>query len=396
MKIFKEDPSGIEKELYALTKEIYHAHNHTERRSILSYLETLSYFYTIMGYDSTKYLKELFSNKSFIRPLAEKNKTIKNKINNDFINNKDCYLDLFDNIFDDNTEIVFLNNTISNIPNIEENEMYEILNYYFKNTNQKEMLNKFESLINNKRVSSIYLPNDLYRGFTLFDLSSNDSRIFINEAVDYDSIKTMITLAHEMGHVVDYNEIKDFKKRAYYNLKSPFIEVLSSLSEKKFIDFLIDNNIYKNYASYCLQDFYDEMFLEVTKSSIYHTIPNKLLKYNRYQKLTKEELIKAISKDYDILVDNNDFPDPNELDVFEFLAYGYGKILGTYFSRLEKEDEGKYQDEMSKFLSLRTDYFDKNYLEKIGTHTEKVIELVDRDINLSSAKVKVKVKVKRI
>ena len=355
MKIFKEDSSGIEKELDALTKEIYHAHNHTERRSILSYLETLSYFYTIMGYDSTKYLKELFSNKSFIRPLAEKNKTIKNKINNDFINNKDCYLDLFDNI-----------------------------------TNQKEMLNKFESLINNKRVSSIYLPNDLYRGFTLFDLSSNDSRIFINEAVDYDSIKTMITLAHEMGHVVDYNEIKDFKKRAYYNLKSPFIEVLSSLSEKKFIDFLIDNNIYKNYASYCLQDFYDEMFLEVTKSSIYHTIPNKLLKYNRYQKLTKEELIKAISKDYDILVDNNDFPDPNELDVFEFLAYGYGKILGTYFSRLEKEDEGKYQDEMSKFLSLRTDYFDKNYLEKIGTHTEKVIELVDRDINLSSAKVKVK------
>lgn len=132
------------------------------------------------------------------------------------------------------------------------------------------------------------------------------------------------------------------------------------------------------------------MFLEVTKSSIYHTIPNKLLKYNRYQKLTKEELIKAISKDYDILVDNNDFPDPNELDVFEFLAYGYGKILGTYFSRLEKEDEGKYQDEMSKFLSLRTDYFDKNYLEKIGTHTEKVIELVDRDINLSPAKVKVK------
>lgn len=132
------------------------------------------------------------------------------------------------------------------------------------------------------------------------------------------------------------------------------------------------------------------MFLEVTKSSIYHTIPNKLLKYNRYQKLTKEELIKAISKDYDILVDNNDFPDPNELDVFEFLAYGYGKILGTYFSRLEKEDEGKYQDEISKFLSLRTDYFDKNYLEKIGTHTEKVIELVDRDINLSSTKVKVK------
>lgn len=155
MKIFKEDSSGIEKELDALTKEIYHAHNHTERRSILSYLETLSYFYTIMGYDSTKYLKELFSNKSFIRPLAEKNKTIKNKINNDFINNKDYYLDLFDNIFDDNTEIVFSNNTISNIPNIEENEMYEILNYYFKNTNQKEMLNKFESLINNKRVSSI-------------------------------------------------------------------------------------------------------------------------------------------------------------------------------------------------------------------------------------------------
>ena len=43
-----------------------------------------------------------------------------------------------------------------------------------------------------------------------------------------------------------------------------------------------------------------------------------------------------------------------------------------------------------KCLSLRTGYFDKNYLEKIGTNTNKVVELVDRDINLSSAKVKVK------
>lgn len=132
------------------------------------------------------------------------------------------------------------------------------------------------------------------------------------------------------------------------------------------------------------------MFSLAAQSSIYHAIPSKVLKHNRYMKLTKEELIEEISKEYEVLVDSDEFPEPQDLNFFENLEYGYGRILGTYFSRLKIEDKEKYQEEMSKFLSLRTDYFDKNYLEKIGTNTNKVVELVDRDINLSSAKVKVK------
>lgn len=166
--------------------------------------------------------------------------------------------------------------------------------------------------------------------------------------------------------------------------------MLSSLYEKEFIDFLIKNNIYKYQTLNCLGEFYDQLFSLAAQSSIYHAIPNKVLKHNRYMKLTKKELIEEISKEYEVLVDSDEFPEPQDLDFSEYLEYGYGRILGTYFSRLKIEDKEKYQEEMSKFLSLRTDYFDKNYLEKIGTNTNKVVELVDRDINLSSAKVKVK------
>lgn len=390
MKIFSEDISDIEKELDDLVKEVHHSHNLAERRCVLATLEALAYFYNIMGYDGMKYLEEVYSNKSFIRPITEKNGTIKNRINNDFIKNKDYYLDLLDNIFNDDVEVDLGYNHNLSEPNIDETEMYEILSDYFKSTEKKETLDKFKYMSNNGRIQSIYFLDDSTKGVTCLNLMTNDSRIFISKAIDSNPIRTMIALAHEMGHVADYAKIKDLKSRVYYNFKSPFVEVLSSLYEKEFIDFLIKNNIYKYQTLNCLGEFYDQLFSLAAQSSIYHAIPSKFLKHNRYMKLTKEELIEEISKEHEVLVDSDEFPEPQDLNFFENLEYGYGRTLGTYFSRLKIEDKEKYQEEMSKFLSLRTDYFDKNYLEKIGTNTNKVVELVDRDINLSSVKVKVK------
>ena len=389
MKIFSEDISDIEKELDDLVKEVHHSHNLAERRCVLATLEALAYFYNIMGYDGMKYLKEVYNNKSFIRPITEKNRTIKNRINNDFIQNKYYYLDLLDNIFNDDVDIELGYNPNSHAPDIDEAEMYEILSDYFKSTEKQEALDNFKYMSNNGRIQSIYLSDNSPRGLTFLNLLTNEDRIFINRA-DGNPIGTMIALAHEMGLVADYAKIKDLKSRVYYNFKSPFVEVLSSLYEKEFIDFLIKNNIYKYQALNCLGEFYDQLFSLAAQSSIYHAIPSKVLKHNRYMKLTKEELIEEISKEYEVLVDSDEFPEPQDLNFFENLEYGYGRTLGTYFSRLKIEDKEKYQEEMSKFLSLRTDYFDKNYLEKIGTNTNKVVELVDRDINLSSAKVKVK------
>ena len=389
MKIFSEDISGIEKELDDLVKEVHHSHNLAEKRCILVTLEALTYFYTIMGYDGMKYLKEVYSNKSFIRPITEKNGTIKNRINNDFIQNKYYYLDLLDNIFNDDVDIELGYNPNSHAPDIDEAEMYEILSDYFKSTEKQEALDNFKYMSNNGRIQSIYLSDNSPRGLTFLNLLTNEDRIFINRA-DGNPIRTMIALAHEMGHVVDYAEIKDLKSKVYYNFESLFIEVLSSLYEKEFMDFLIKNNIYKYQVLNCLGEFYEQLFSLAADSSVYHTIPNKFLKHNRYMKLTKEKLIEEISKEHEVLVESDEFPEPQDLDFLENLEYGYGITLGTYFSRLKIEDKKKYQEEMSKFLSLRTDYFDKSYLEKMGTNTKKVVELVDRDINLSSAKVKVK------
>lgn len=132
MKIFSEDISDIEKELADLVREVHHSHNLAERRCVLATLEALAYFYNIMGYDGMKYLKEVYSNKSFIRPITEKNGTIKKKINNDFIQSKDYYLALLDNIFNDDVEVDLGYNPNLPEPNIDESEMYEILSDYFK------------------------------------------------------------------------------------------------------------------------------------------------------------------------------------------------------------------------------------------------------------------------
>ena len=392
MKIFSDDVSIIEKELDYLAEEMYRRHNFTEKRCILYSIEAIALIYEPLGYDVNKYLQAAYKDKNFIAALNKENRMIKNKFSNSFINNKEDCLTLFDNILDDNLDYDFNYDINHRAPNLDENEMYEILNDFFKSVSKEKIPNIFKNLIKSKKILSVSLPDLPYKGMTFFDLmlKKENSTIYINKARENKSIKNMITLSHEMGHIVDFSYINNKKTKVYYPMKSPFTEVLSSLYEKEFIDFLVENNIYKSHSESCLGEFYEDMFIDMDESIIYRGIPDELLRNDKYKKIEKEKLIEEISKKYDVLVSTDEFPEPAELDIYEDLSYGYGKVLGTYFSRLKKEDKRKYQDEMSKFLNLRTGYFDKNYLEKMGTNTKKVVELVDRDINLSSAKVKTK------
>ena len=187
---------------------------------------------------------------------------------------------------------------------------------------------------------------------------------------------------------IDYTYLRN--NLVYYSTKSIFIETLSSMYEKDFLDYLIRNSIYKRKAIERITDFYGNMYDELNNIALSCNIPDRLLRREKYKKVTREKLYRMVSEEAELLVPLEEFPLPQSIDVLESLKYGYGEVLATYFLRLKKTDYDKYQDEFSKFMELRTDYFPKNFLEKIGTKQNTLAQTIDEEIMDSPCKIIIK------
>lgn len=216
-----------------------------------------------------------------------------------------------------------------------------------------------------------------------------DDIIVLNEENISNSVDLMTTLVHEIGHVIDYKKLSD-KEKTYYNAKSILIETLSSLYEKQFLDYLIDNSIYKRKATSTLTNFYLDMYEDINTVILACNIPDNLVIREKYKNISISELYEAISSTADVLVPIDEIPEPCTIDLMEGLEYGYGKSLATYFSRLKKIDKKRYQDEYSKFMGLRTDYFPNDFLDSLGTTSEFLGKTIDDDIIKSPCKIMIK------
>lgn len=227
-----------------------------------------------------------------------------------------------------------------------------------------------------------------YKGITFFNTFMNDFRIVIDISSIDNSIDLMTTIVHEIGHVMDYRELGN--DNVYYRSKSLFVETLSSLYEKNFLDFLIDNSIYKRKTTTILTDYYTSMYDDINNIILAGSIPNDLIRKEKYKKMDREKLYEKVAENTEVLVDIEDFPVPQFLDIIDSLEYGYGKALATYFSKLEKTNKDKYDAQFNRFLELRKSYYPKNFLNKMGTNSEYVQELIDDEIISSPCKIIIK------
>ena len=312
-----------------------------------------------------------------------------NKNLDNFIENKDEHLSLVNCVFNDNKDIC--------IPILDEyleeeflsdEEMYEIMSDYFLSANDMIGYETLKKTVEENKMYMLELDNFSCSGITFLNTFLNDFRVIIDEATISNSIGLMTTIMHEIGHVIDYTYLRN--NLVYYSTKSIFIETLSSMYEKDFLDYLIRNSIYKRKAIERITDFYGNMYDELNSIALSCNIPDRLLRREKYKKVTREKLYRMVSEEAELLVPLEEFPLPQSIDVLESLKYGYGEVLATYFLRLKKTDYDKYQDEFSKFMELRTDYFPKNFLEKIGTKQNTLAQTVDEEIMDSPCKIMIK------
>lgn len=388
MELFTDDINFIEKQINYLKEQIHHGHNLENKSSIiysLQVLDCISYYLT----SKTDLTKKTCRNKDIVIKVNTRDRKMHNKNIDNFIENKTEHLSLVNSIFNDNKDIC--------IPVLDEyleekflsdEEMYEIMNDYFLSKNDLVGYELLKKTVEENKMYMIALDTFSFSGITFFNTFLNDFRVIIDEATISNSIDLMTTIIHEMGHIIDYTYLRN--NLVYYSTKSIFIETLSSMYEKDFLDYLIRNSIYKRKAIERITDFYGNMYDDVNNIALSCNIPDNLLRREKYKKVTREKLYRKVSEEAELLVPLEEFPLPQSIDVLESLKYGYGKALATYFLRLKKTDYDEYQDEFSKFMELRTDYFPKNFLEKIGTKQNTLAQTIDEEIMDSPCKIIIK------
>lgn len=388
MELFTDDVSFIEKQINYLKEQIHHGYNLEDKSSIiysLQVLDCISYCLT----NKTNLTKKTCRNKDIVIKVNTRDRKMHNKNLDNFIENKDEHLSLVNCVFNDNKDIC--------IPILDEyleeeflsdEEMYEIMSDYFLSANDMIGYETLKKTVEENKMYMLELDNFSCSGITFLNTFLNDFRVIIDEATISNSIGLMTTIMHEIGHVIDYTYLRN--NLVYYSTKSIFIETLSSMYEKDFLDYLIRNSIYKRKAIERITDFYGNMYDELNSIALSCNIPDRLLRREKYKKITREKLYRKVSEEAELLVPLEEFPLPQSIDVLESLKYGYGEVLATYFLRLKKTDYDKYQDEFSKFMELRTDYFPKNFLEKIGTKQNTLAQTVDEEIMDSPCKIMIK------
>ncbi len=389
MELFSGDKEVIKKDILELTDAVNHSRNSSESMHIYNLLQTLSYFYSFFdekGYDYFK--KSTYNFKDFVSKQDAIFSSKLKRANKNYIENKLFHQEFIDSLMDGKTiEYPTSLLAITNDYDFNDKEMYDILTSFLNSYNRGS--NKLlDQLIEEKRIHKTSLYGDT-RGITISNYYLENYHVFIS---DEDNLESLIALVHEFGHVVDSNNLlHSFPKKVAYNyfIKSSFLETISSLYEKDFCDFLIKEKIYPNATREYLVDYYHSMYTMFDYAEITASLPDNLLKNQKYRCISKEKLIEKLYET-NYYVNEEDMPYPSELEMYSDIEYGYGKFLATYFSYLKKHDTTKFSEQFDRFLNIRGDYFRPDFLEYIGTNRNDAIKIVEEEINSSTSKVIVK------
>lgn len=388
LNIFTGDKKILKEEIESLLKLI----ESTNIKSLPAYqtVESMIYFYELLATKETNYFETLLK-MNYEEVLAVGRRMEDNKIQNIITTRKEHenLLSLFNHSFEELDSFVLEEeNNIEKVPN--EKEMYEIISDFFRDCNKKAAL-LFDFLIKGKRIFELPKEEEEGKAYNLFNIFQNNFYIFIKN--NGNIVTTMTRIVHEIGHAMDelqFLSLGERKQCNYYTNKSSLVEVISTIYEKEFLDFLLEKGIYKEYAQQEMKVYFSSLRFFAEQADFLFYLPNDLLKMDNYKNVSKQDLIKYLEDYCSLLVDHDAMYDPSDLDLCDALKCYYGFALSSYFTNLKKQDSQQYQENFHNFLKLRAGYFPSNFLERMGTTPQELTNIVRADCEKFSSKIIIK------
>lgn len=233
------------------------------------------------------------------------------------------------------------------------------------------------------------MDNEETCGYTIWNNYMKKNHILLLEKDN--NIKLLATLAHELGHVCDNCNMHNKNKnmRSKYLSISPFVETLSILEEKRFIEFLIEEGIDKKRSINMLTNLYQKMYDNLPKITVLSLIPDNMLRRDKYASMEKEDFYNNVPG---LLYDASDtfLPEPKEYSIIDNPRYGYGTAIAIYLDAIRKADKFSYQEKLSKFMGLRGGYISSDFFDRLGTSIQEMSDIVTDEIEATNKNILIK------
>lgn len=371
MKVFTGDKNSIKKQLDILLSEFQKCDNITDGVLLLFSIVPLIELYCDYFNCSYEDVKLIEQSEKYNSILDRARELIKDR-SDSFIENKDHHLDFSSSIM--SSMLDCLKDFNEDCSTITEEYLYKIVSEYYSNTSGDDLK----------------ILNDLIKNKNLYNHDVLDSNVYASTIMDYynkkgnivtfsenNLKKSMMTiLVHEVEHIKEMRDIESNNSKVdsfSYQHNSIYSEVLAIKAEKDFLEYLIENNIEKEYAINELNKNYLTTFTFLNQMMFLSFLDNDLLEDDRYMEYSREELVEIYRKKG---LDIEDMELLSNLDLNDEILYSYGGVLGTYFSYLEKSDPDKYNKVMDKFKQIRTTDYNECHLQMLGTNIDELGQIV--------------------
>lgn len=241
-------------------------------------------------------------------------------------------------------------------------------------------LKEFDTKLYNQYISILDKQNIFYASLEGYNGQSypfsilNENMIFMNSNFD-ENIEFYKVLGHELGHSYEANlYLNSGRIREYDKIfNSPFYEVPSSFIEYAYINYLIENNIYKNEANMLLHDYIIEILINSIYANILCRVSDIESNFDEELKIDVKEFtpyLENIGREYNIYI----IPEDNKISLQDPFIYGFGQLFSIYMYENYKKDPKYFKKEFNKSLLDYSLTEDISSFKRVGISYEELIK----------------------
>ena len=324
--------------------------------------------------------RKIFDNTNNYKRFISKISKYERKMLKKLVEDKEFHADYIGDILFKSSETLI--RTYDDIPDYQgtrfrKNDFYCIF-FDFMKTLKLETL--FEQFIKDNKIYNLNARKSKNSfGSVAYNPLKNDVDIFVSN-FEY-NLSTMLTLAHEFGHVYDlinFDEgVSNYNKYFYQSFNG---EVVSKLFERLFMNYMLEEGSLK-------EEVRDKLFeVEVINHDfllgayLLSILPDKYLINGSYASLSKKELIKIVNNEIEITDGIIEYVKNSvDFDVSDDFSYAYGDIFSMFLKERVLE-EGFSKEIFNDFFDIRSKMFSRDYLEEHDMSKEKYLSLYKKEI----------------
>lgn len=379
--IATDNPRKLLEKLEVAKKQLNNAKTREERMAISNYVYLLDDSIANVTLDYEPSEKTAFLPDEYNEELNRKYDDHNDRMLRNFIENKEFHRAFLEKIYKRviRERAKMKKDVYTGVTELTEDEFYNI---FYDFMNKIGLAKCFEKFVKNKRIYTMArgISNQVL-GYTLYNPITKDTDIFMND-LSY-NVFSMTTLAHEFGHVYDFNKfngnISDWNAYFY---QSFYMEIIPRVFERLFIEYLVENKFYVPEAKISLYDMHKWNYEFILTSYLDTLIPDEYISDGSYQLLSSNRIYRLVEGNFKRKNEIREFIDEcTSIEIRDNFQYAYADIVAMRLKEKIKKNDFDL-GVLDEFVKTRGASFDPQIISKLKITPNQYVKLYKKDVEL--------------